>query len=79
MDRIYVNIEPEINSRAVSRVQEAINQLQDGQEIMITMEAADAHQAGPVIELLEQAGLDYQSRGSHEGRTYFLIGRRKPH
>lgn len=79
MDRIYVNIEPEINSRAVSCVQEAINQLQDGQEIVITMEAADAHQAGPVIELLEQAGLDYQSRGSHEGRAYFLIGRRKPH
>jgi len=68
---------PEIDTRAVDHVHTTLAQLNPGDEITITVEAADAHQADPIISLLDTKGFDYQSKGGHDGRSYH-INARKP-
>ncbi|MBC7326038.1 MAG: hypothetical protein H5T99_12130, partial [Moorella sp. (in: Bacteria)] len=48
-----------------------------GDHLTIAMEAADAHQADLLIKLLDNYGLDYQSRGDSDGRTYHIVARRR--
>lgn len=79
LDKIAINLEPEVDEVAVSRVLSAINELGPGGEITITIEAAAAHQADPVFEVLDESGFDYQSKGSHDGRSYYINARRKLH
>ncbi len=40
------------------------------------MEAADAHQADDVMEILRKEGFDYQPRGTHDGTRYQVIAKR---
>ncbi|KJS13019.1 MAG: hypothetical protein JL56_10840 [Desulfotomaculum sp. BICA1-6] len=71
-------LQPEIDSRAVDHVRNTLEQLYPGDEITITVEAADAHQADPIISILDTNGFDYQSKGGHDGRSYHINARRKP-
>ncbi|MGI9952892.1 hypothetical protein V3F56_11065 [Moorellaceae bacterium AZ2] len=64
---------PVITPRDLENVRSALPRLQAGDHLTISLEAADAHQADPIIELLEDWGLDYQSRGDSDGRTYHII------
>ncbi|RJX16705.1 MAG: hypothetical protein C4575_14830 [Desulforudis sp.] len=77
LEKITINLEPEVDRAAVDRVRAAINELGAGGEITITIESADAHQADPVLEVLDESGFDYQSKGSHNGRSYYINARRK--
>lgn len=77
MEKIAINLEPEVDRAAVNRVLAAIHELGPGGEITITIESADAHQADPVLEVLDESGFDYQSKGSHNGRSYYINARRK--
>lgn len=71
--------QPEIDGTAVSRVRAVSNELASGNEIIITIESADAHKVDPIIELLDEGGFDYQSKGSHNGKSYHINARRKVH
>lgn len=79
MDKITVNLEPEVDRGAVHRVQRVLHDMGPGDEITIIIESTDAHQADPVFELLEENGFDYQPEGSHEGHRYYINARRKTH
>lgn len=77
MADITIHLEPVINERGIARLQSALNGLGEDDKLNIVMEAADAHQADQVTEILEAAGFDYQPRGSHDGRLYHITARRK--
>ncbi|MDK2887253.1 MAG: hypothetical protein PWP72_130 [Thermoanaerobacter sp.] len=77
MADITIHLEPVINEQEIARLQSALNDLGEGDELNIVMEAADAHQADRVTEILEAGGFDYQPRGSHDGRLYQITARRK--
>lgn len=69
---------PFIGRRDVERVEDILVQLGEGDQLTISMEAADAHQADSIIRLLDEYGFDYQSRGDSNGRTYHIVACRRP-
>jgi TusA-related sulfurtransferase len=72
MDKIAITLQPVIDQNAINHVRSAINRMRPGEEITITIESTDAYRADPIINLLEQSGCDYQSKGSHDGKNYHI-------
>lgn len=79
MNRITVSLEPEIDAEAVGHLRSVLHNLGPDEEVTIVVESADAQQADPVISLLAESGFDYQSKGSHDGKSYYINARRKAH
>ncbi|GFN22661.1 MAG: hypothetical protein IMW96_05505 [Thermoanaerobacteraceae bacterium] len=73
MPDIHLWIGPVVTPKDRDKVLDALSRLQRGDHLTISLEAADAHQAEPIIELLEDWGLDYQSRGDGDGQTYHIV------
>ncbi|BCV20235.1 hypothetical protein [Moorella sp. Hama-1] len=76
MPDISLRIGPAITHEDLARVKDTLPRLHPGDQLTITMEAADAHQADMLLELLDNHGLDYQSRGDSDGKTYHIIASR---
>ncbi|MEW6276252.1 MAG: hypothetical protein AB1556_14220 [Bacillota bacterium] len=74
MDEVTIHLEPVITEQDLEQLRSA---LAETEQVNVVMEAADAHQADRVMEILEAAGFDYQPRGSHDGKFYHIIARRK--
>ncbi|KYH31731.1 hypothetical protein [Neomoorella mulderi] len=77
MPDIALRMGTAITSNDLARVRDVLPRLKPGDHLTITMEAADAHQADLLLKLLEDHGLDYQSRGDSDGRTYHIIACRQ--
>ncbi|HBT48035.1 MAG TPA: hypothetical protein DEA73_09230 [Peptococcaceae bacterium] len=73
MPDINLWLRPVITPKDRDKVLDALSRLEKGDHLTISLEASDARQADPIIELLENWGLDYQSRGDGDGRTYHII------
>lgn len=78
MGKTWLNLQPALGPDAVDRVRDTLDRLEPGEEIIINIESADAHQADPVIGLLERSGFDYQAKGSHDGKNYYINARKPP-
>ncbi|MDN5332024.1 MAG: hypothetical protein PWP45_1249 [Tepidanaerobacteraceae bacterium] len=76
MAEIYINLEQEINDYDVNALRSRLRSIKPGEEVIIRMEAADAHQADLIVNELRNQGFDYQPHGGHSGE-YFLIARKK--
>ncbi len=76
MSTITIHLDPVINDSAIRKVWSALPNVGKSDQLVIVMEAADAHQADQVIEILEAHGFDYQPKGSHDGRDYHIIAAR---
>lgn len=76
MSTITIHLEPVIDDSAIARVRSTLPKIGKNDQLMIVMEATDAHQADRVMEVLEAQGFDYQPRGSHSGRDYHIIATR---
>lgn len=74
MEELTLFLEPEIDAGGLERLRSA---LAGRDRINIALEAADAHQADRVMEILRSHGFDYQPRGSHDGRLYYIVARQK--
>lgn len=76
MSNVTLHLEPVIDDQSIARVRTTLPQIGKNDQLMIVMEATDAHQADRVMEVLEAHGFDYQPRGSHDGRDYHIIAKR---
>ncbi|HBV97233.1 MAG: hypothetical protein JL50_09175 [Peptococcaceae bacterium BICA1-7] len=76
MADLTIHIEPSVDREAIDRVKNTLSQVNRDDQITIVMEAADAHQADRLMEILRSEGFDYQPRGSHDGRQYLVTARR---
>lgn len=79
MDKINITLQPEVDLHAVDHVRNTISRLSQGDEITITVESTDAHQADPILHLLDKHGFDYQSKGSHDGKAYHINAKKMSH
>ncbi|MTI81914.1 MAG: hypothetical protein FH758_13770 [Firmicutes bacterium] len=79
MDKITMNLQPDVDDYDVHRVQQAIHDMDHSDELTITIEAADAHEADPIINLLKEYGFDHQIKGSQDGKSIYINARRKLH
>lgn len=77
MPDLYLHFEPTIESEQISYLEKKLSQITPDEQLTIVIEAADAHQADRLIELLARYDIDYQPRGSHDGRLYYIIGRQR--
>jgi len=73
---IIMDAGPQIDERFIKNLRKRLQKLEPGNEVTIRLEAADAHQAGGIIEELKRQGLDYQPHGGH-GSEYYLIAKKK--
>ncbi|MGQ9823865.1 MAG: hypothetical protein ACUVSK_02525 [Desulfotomaculales bacterium] len=73
MDELTLHLEPEITARGLEQLRSA---LAGRDRINVVLEAADAHQAGAVLEILRSSGFSCQSRGSHDGKHYYLLAKK---
>ncbi|MTI86053.1 MAG: hypothetical protein FH756_19690 [Firmicutes bacterium] len=76
MGNINLHLEPTVDREAFDRVKSALPRISKDEQLTITMEATDAHQADNILGLLDTSGFTYQSRGSHDGNTYHIIATR---
>ena len=78
MGKVNLTLQPEIDINAVDRVRKTLIKMGPYDELSISIEAADAHQAAPIFSCLDESGFQYQTRGSHDGKTYHINARLKP-
>lgn len=76
MSTVTLHLEPVIDENALARVKSTLPQIEKNDHLTITLEAADAHQADRIMEVLGAYGFEYQPRGSHDGRDYHIIASR---
>lgn len=76
MTEIYINLGRDINNNDLNSLRRRLRSVKPEEEVVIRMEAADAHQADLIVDELRNQGFDYQPHGGHSGE-YFLIARKK--
>ncbi|TYP53258.1 hypothetical protein [Thermosediminibacter litoriperuensis] len=76
MAEIYINLGQEINDYDINAFRRRLKSVNPGEEVIIRIEAADAHQADRIVDELRNHGFDYQPHGGHAGE-YFLTARKK--
>lgn len=76
MGDITIHLEPMVNNEAIERIKKTLPRVGKDEQLTIVMEAADAHQADRVMEVLKAEGFDYQPRGSNSGDLYHIIAKR---
>ncbi|MBO8137338.1 MAG: hypothetical protein H0Z40_04300 [Desulfotomaculum sp.] len=79
MEKITMNLQPDVDKYDIHRLQQALHDMGHSDELTVTLESADAHQADPIINLLNENGFDHQIKGSHDGKSIYIHARRKPH
>ena len=77
MTVITVDMGPKIEMRDVENLRQRLAELGPEDEIKIRMEATDADDSDPIVRELDRQGFDWQPHGSHAGRNYYLIARKK--
>ncbi|MCF6096842.1 hypothetical protein L1766_07525 [Thermovorax subterraneus] len=76
MTEIYLHMGQEINYYDINSLKRRLRSIKPGEEIIIRMEAADAHQADLIVNELKNQGFDYQPHGGHSGE-YFLMAKKR--
>ncbi|MBO8128862.1 MAG: hypothetical protein H0Z39_06650 [Peptococcaceae bacterium] len=76
MASLVVDMGPAISANSIDKLKETINKVGPNDQLVVSMEAADAHEADAVLEILRKKGFNYQAKGSHDGRTYRVIATR---
>lgn len=81
MSDIRLDFRPTLGDYAHHQLLDVINRTTVGDTLTITIEAADSDspQADELLEILDDNGFDYQSKGGHFGDQYSIIARRKYH
>ncbi|HAA90696.1 MAG: Uncharacterized protein XD63_1689 [Thermoanaerobacterales bacterium 50_218] len=77
MREVNISLGPSISNDDLEVVRTAVTHLRQGDQLTLTVEAADAHETDLVLRLLREAGLDYQAHGSHSGLSYYIIAKKK--
>ncbi|WP_003543562.1 hypothetical protein [Desulfotomaculum nigrificans] len=77
MTDISISLDRVTSGDALQKVDQAIAQIGPEDELTISMEAADAHDADQILALLSRNNFDYQPRGSHNGKKYLITARRR--
>ncbi|KAB2951862.1 hypothetical protein F9B85_11330 [Heliorestis acidaminivorans] len=73
----YIEVTPATDQLAI--LSDRIRELDRHDELVIIMDAKDAHQQDRVFEFLRLQGFDYQPQGSHDGNEYRVIAKRRFH
>jgi len=47
--------------------------MEPGDHLLLSLEAADAHETDRILALLENEKMDYQTHGSHSGQRFIII------
>lgn len=76
MSNVTIHLEPVIDDGAIAKVRNILPRIGRDDQLIVTLEATDAHQADRVMEVLGAHGFDYQPKGSHDGRDYHIIATR---
>ncbi|MFZ5899076.1 MAG: hypothetical protein ACOYU7_07935 [Bacillota bacterium] len=77
MKTVNIDFGHEVDDTNIRWLAAILPGLRHGDELVITMEAADAHQAEKVYEMLTEGDFDYQPKTNENGRVYVVTARRR--
>ena len=77
MTDILIDLGPGIERRDLINLRQRLVGLNEDDQIMIRMEAADAHEADLITAELTEQGFDWQPHGSHSGLDYYVIAKKR--
>lgn len=78
MREISIDLGPSIGTGDIEIIKAATSKMSPGDHLLLNLEAADAHQTDRILDLLEKEELDYQTHGSHSGRSFSIIATPRP-
>ncbi|EYE88928.1 hypothetical protein Q428_05330 [Fervidicella metallireducens AeB] len=70
MSDYRINFGDKIGPSDTNKLLDLLNVVDKDDEIIITVEASDAHQTNNVINLLERNKFNVHTKGTHDGKTY---------
>ena len=61
----------------VRRVVEAAKDINDDEQLVVTLSNSDAYKVENVFSVLERHNFECSTKGGHEGTDYYIIARKK--
>jgi hypothetical protein len=77
MSDYRINFGSLIGASDTERLSYMLGVVDNDDELIITMEAADVDQAGNIFTVLDTNGFDIVTKGSNDGEKYNIVARRK--
>lgn len=75
--QIYINFNAELGTQASKRLMDALRNVDNDDEIVISMDNRDAHQADQLFSILEKHEFQYLPKGDETGERYYIFAKRK--
>lgn len=73
MRQISIDLGPAIDQADIEIVKAATSKMAPGDHLLLNLEAADAHEADRILDVLRAADMDFQTHGSHSGQRLYII------
>ena len=73
MREISIDSGPSIGTGDIEVIKAAASKMVPGDHLLLSLEAADAHETDRILALLENEEMDYQTHGSHTGQRFMII------
>ncbi|WP_027338850.1 hypothetical protein [Halonatronum saccharophilum] len=70
MGKICLDFRPEISSSEMMKLKRLVDDMESGQELSITLERYDAHQADQILDLLRENSYKCYTKGGHHKEFY---------
>lgn len=75
--QIYINFNAELGTQASKRLMDAIRNVDNDDEIIISLDNRDAHQADQLFSILEKHEFQYLPKGDETGERYYILAKRR--
>ncbi|KPU26526.1 hypothetical protein TR13x_09610 [Caloranaerobacter sp. TR13] len=73
----YINFDRELGLNSITKLLNTIGEINENDELIVTMDSNDAMQSRFIREALENNGFEVLPKGDHTGKKYKLIAHRK--
>jgi len=77
MAQFYVNYTREAGLGENQKLLETMKEVESNDELIITMDSQDAHQADQVFHILDENKFEYLPKGDETGHRYYILAKRK--
>ncbi|MEW6724636.1 MAG: hypothetical protein AB1331_06935 [Bacillota bacterium] len=71
-----IDLRCQISKDDIPGIRRAVEEMEIGEELTLVVERQDAHETDPIFSVLDEYGLDYQSRSGRDG-GYRIVAKTK--
>lgn len=75
--QIFINYNSELGTSASQKLMDALRNVDNDDEIVISMDNRNAHQADQLFRILEKNQYQYLPKGDETGERYYIFAKKK--